>query len=346
MFQIRSKKSVKKNDFMAMTLRLYDLKHKHTLVEKNYPTSFFDLEEGGIKEHTTYLDSVLGKGFYKEIYFDGVHIGFGDVRLAKALHLGFESNFETIEMHFTLKGKSTAHTSQFDKDISFSAHSHNLLYTNGLGGKMQWDAQPFQLCEINLRPDFFTRYLPEDHPLFAQFRNAIEKGKSSLLHPQHYQISHQMYQLIEQIITCEKKGMFKRLFLEAKVIELLLLQLEQFYGDEPYKGSLKQTDIDRIYAVRDYMMQNLDSTQSLLGLAHQVGTNDFILKKGFKELFGTTVFAFWAHEKMEHAKDLLSDEVLTISEVSERIGYKNQRHFSTAFKKKYGFSPREIQKGQ
>jgi len=337
--------SVKKNDAMAMTLRLYDLKHKHTLVEKHYPTSFFDLDEGGIKEHTTYLDSFLGQGFYREIYFEGVHIGFGDVHLAHTLHLGFESDFETIEMHFTLKGKSTAHTSQFDKQISFSSNSHNLLYTNGLGGKMQWESQLFQLCEINLRPDFFTRFLPTDHLLFEQFRNAIEKGQSSLLHPQHYQINHQMYQIIEQIIHCDKKGVFKRLFLEAKVIELLLLQLEQFYGDQPYQGSLKRSDIDKIYAVRDFMVHNLDSTHSLLDLAHQVGTNDFILKKGFKELFGTTVFSFWAHEKMEHAKQLLAEQALTVSEVSERIGYKNQRHFSTAFKKKYGFSPSETVKG-
>jgi AraC-like DNA-binding protein len=48
---------------------------------------------------------------------------------------------------------------------------------------------------------------------------------------------------------------------------------------------------------------------------------------------------------MEYAKQLLSEQSLTVSEVSERIGYKNQRHFSTAFKKKYGFSPSETSKG-
>jgi len=258
--------------------------------------------------------------------------------------LGFESDFETIEMHFTLKGKSTAKTSQFDQNIIFDAHSHNILYTNGLGGRMHWENSPFQLCEINLSLDFFKRFLPHDHPLFFQFRNAIETGKSSLLKKYHHQISHQMYQILDQIIHCDKEGVFKRMFLEAKVIELLVLQLEQFQEELPYQGSLKRQDIDKIYAVRDFMLQNLDGSFALIDLAHQVGTNEFILKKGFKEIFGTTVFSFWAHEKMEYAKQLLAEEVFNINEVSDRIGYKNQRHFSTAFKKKYGVSPSQWSK--
>lgn len=322
-----------------MTIRLYDIKHKHTIVEKEYPTPFFEPEEEGIRERVTHLDSFMGRGYYKEIYFDGVHIGIGNVRLAQRLHLGFESDFETIEMHFTFKGKSTARTSQFDQNISFDAHSHNILYTNGLSGQMQWESEDFHLCEINLQPAFFKRFLPHDHLLFDRFRNAVEKGKSSLLHPTHYTINHQMYQLLEQIMHCEKKGAFKRLFLEAKVIELLLVQLEQFYGEAPYQGALKKQDIDKIYAVRDFMLQHLDCTHSLVDLAHRVGTNEFILKKGFKELFGTTVISFWTDQKMEYAKALLADQVFNIGEIADYVGYKNQRHFSTAFKKKYGLSP-------
>jgi len=331
--------SAQKRYFWLMTLRLYDSKHQQILVEKEYPTSYYDSQEEAVKETITYLNTFMGRGYYKEIYFDGVHIGIGNVRLAQQVVLGFESDFETIEMHFTFKGKSTACTSQFNQDVSFGAHSHNIIYTNGLSGIMQWESEDFHLCEINLRPEFFKRFLPKDHQLFDRFRQAVESGKSTLLHPEHYSINHQMYQVLDQIIQCDKKGIFKRLFLEAKVIELLLLQLEQFYGESPYQGSLKKQDIDKIYAVRDYMLQNLDCTYSLVDLAHHVGTNEFVLKKGFKELFGTTVISFWTNEKMEHAKKLLVEKELNISEISDSIGYKNQRHFATAFKKKYGVSP-------
>ncbi|MCA4806645.1 helix-turn-helix transcriptional regulator [Myroides odoratimimus] len=322
-----------------MNLRLYDIEHQITLVEKDYSTHSFTMESSPVQESITSIDSLIGQGYYKEIYFDGVHIGIGDTTLSHPLQLGFESNFETIEMHFSLKGKNTATTTNFNKEVSFQPHSHNILYANGVSGKMQWEDQMFQLCEINLEPHFFKRFFPEDTLLFENFRNAIEKGSSSLLHPTHQYISHEMYAIIEQIIQCQRKGLFKKMFLEAKVIELLLLQLEQFQTIPSYSDTLNRRDIDKVYAVRDYILNNLDSSYTLLDLARHVGTNDFILKKGFKELFGTTVFSFWANQKMEQAKFLLQNQDLNISEISDLIGYKNPRHFSSAFKKKYGVSP-------
>ncbi|MCC9043690.1 AraC family transcriptional regulator [Myroides sp. M-43] len=322
-----------------MNLRLYDIEHQLTIVDKDYSSSYFDTTLHPVKENITHIDSFLGQGYYKEIYFDGVHIGIGDAILARPLEVGFESNFETIEMHFSLKGKNTASTSNFDKDISFTPFSHNILYANALSGEMRWENEAFQLCEINLKPSFFKKFLPQDNHLFDTFRNAIEKGSSSLLHPNNQNITHQMYVIVEQIILCQRKGLFKKMFLEAKIIELLLLQLEQFQSDSPYSTTLNKRDIDKIYAVRDFILDNLNSTHSLVDLAHLVGTNDFILKKGFKELFGTTVFSFWADQKMEYAKGLLGDKELNITEISDLIGYKNPRHFSSAFKKKYGVSP-------
>lgn len=91
------------------------------------------------------------------------------------------------------------------------------------------------------------------------------------------------------------------MFLEAKVIELLLLQLEQLCDEDSENATIKKYDIEKIYAVRDFILNNLTEPYSLTGLAHKVGTNEFTLKKGFKELFGTTVFGFWNDAKMEEA---------------------------------------------
>ncbi|WP_339814398.1 AraC family transcriptional regulator [Zunongwangia profunda] len=87
------------------------------------------------------------------------------------------------------------------------------------------------------------------------------------------------------------------------------------------------------------MLNNISDTSSLLELAHRVGTNDFTLKKGFKEVFGTTVFGFWKEAKMEQARHLIAQQGKSVQEVAEALGYSNARHFSTAFKKTYGVSP-------
>ncbi len=326
-----------------MNLRLYDNDLNTLIYEKEYPEYYF-VNNDSIQECFIQLKDFIGNGYFREIFFEGVHIGFGDARLAEKIRLGFESDYETIEMHFALKGKNTAFPETFERDICFEAHNHNIIYANGMSGKMEWENGPFSIFEVNLAPSFFKRFLPDNHQLFDSFRNAIEKGNSGLLHQQHRPISHKMYELIDEMMNCERTGIFKRMFLESKVLELLLLQFEQFSDKSFSNSTLKKSDVDKIYAVREFILKNLDAACSLIDLAHLVGTNDFILKKGFKEVFGTTVFGFWSDAKMEQAKQLLTEQNMNVGEVSLQIGYKNQRHFSAAFKKKYGFLPSQLKK--
>lgn len=72
---------------------------------------------------------------------------------------------------------------------------------------------------------------------------------------------------------------FKKNYLEAKISELLFLQLEQLFSNETSKSSLIQKDEEKIYAVREFIVNNLDKNHSLIELAHHVGTNEFTLKK-------------------------------------------------------------------
>lgn len=129
------------------------------------------------------------------------------------------------------------------------------------------------------------------------------------------------------------------MFLESKIIELLLLQLEQF--DDPVDAvlSIKPDDIEKIYIVRDFILDHLGESHSLMELARLAGTNEFTLKKGFKEVFGTTVFGFWGEAKMEKARKLLGDPDISVKEVADAVGYKHPQHFTAAFKRRFGILP-------
>ena len=59
-------------------------------------------------------------------------------------------------------------------------------------------------------------------------------------------------------------------------------------------------------------------------------------------MFHTTIFAYYNGLRMERAKYLLMDSGKSISEVSDEIGYKNPQHFTVAFKKKFGLSPKNF----
>jgi AraC family transcriptional regulator len=77
-------------------------------------------------------------------------------------------------------------------------------------------------------------------------------------------------------------------------------------------------------------------------LSRKVAINECYLKKGFKEMFGTTIFDFYQGQRMEHAKYLLYEKGLSVTEVSVMLGYSSISHFSTAFKKHTGLKPCEL----
>ena len=58
--------------------------------------------------------------------------------------------------------------------------------------------------------------------------------------------------------------------------------------------------------------------------------NECYLKKGFKEVFGTTIFDFYQQQRMEHAKYLLYEKSLSVTDVSALLGYSSISHFSAA----------------
>ncbi|WP_326984021.1 AraC family transcriptional regulator [Chryseobacterium sp. MYb264] len=326
-----------------MNVKLYDQNRNAVLVEKEY-LSIYYTEDGDIKESVTQLDLPIGKGYYREIYFENVHIGFGDGYLSEKIRMQFESSGETVEMYFALKGKSKTSCDCTLRNFAFDDYQHNIVYSHQLRGEMEWMSEAMQIFEINISPPFFDRFLSDESTLISRFREALHNRKTDLLDKHNQQISYNMYQLIQEILNCNRKGIFKRIYLEAKVIELILLQLEQFTNHNESHYPIPKADVERMYAVKEYMLENIDTTSSLIELAHMVGTNEFKLKKGFKELFGTTVFGFWNDAKMEQAKEILHEGNKSISDVAELVGYKNSRHFATAFKKKFGVVPSYFRK--
>ena len=101
-------------------------------------------------------------------------------------------------------------------------------------------------------------------------------------------------------------------------------------------------DREKIIKAREVLLQHIGEPISIKALSRKVAINECYLKKGFKEIFGTTIFDFYQSQRMEHAKSLLYEKGLSVTEVSLLLGYSSISHFSTAFKKHTGIKPCEL----
>ncbi|WP_074407931.1 MULTISPECIES: helix-turn-helix transcriptional regulator [Aquimarina] len=284
-------------------------------------------------------------GWYKEIVLDNFRIGYGKGRFAEKTTISFEFEEETVEMHFTIMGNSSTSMDTFHGDFSIGSNSHNIFYGNDFRGNVEWNSKEMFFFEINLKPAFFEQYLPT-FGQFEAFKKLIQDKKSGIISPHNHPITSEMFAVIYNIINCPLKNEFRKLFLESKVMELLLLQLNQMQQCDFCFANAESSRniIDKMHLARDIVVEKLNNPLSLSDLARMVSTNECTLKKEFKNVFGTTVFGYIRDTKMEKAKSLLLNPNLSINEISDIIGYKNPQHFTTAFKKQYGIAPSLLRK--
>jgi AraC-like DNA-binding protein len=68
------------------------------------------------------------------------------------------------------------------------------------------------------------------------------------------------------------------------------------------------------------------------------------LTRGFKTLYGETIFSFSLKCRMQHALVLLSDRQRPVDVVSDEVGYRHSTSFATAFRRHYGFRPVDVKR--
>ncbi len=76
-------------------------------------------------------------------------------------------------------------------------------------------------------------------------------------------------------------------------------------------------------------------------LGHKLCERMLYFSRRFIELIGSTPQEFLIQQRLTSAAELLRLTNLPIKNVADQCGYPNQLHFSQAFKKYYGVSPKE-----
>ncbi len=104
------------------------------------------------------------------------------------------------------------------------------------------------------------------------------------------------------------------------------------------KQSQTQSVTDR---AMQYIQENYGRELSLDEVSRAVNVSPYYFSKLFKEEAGENFIDFLTRVRMDHAKELLRDETLSIKEIGFRVGYTDPNYFSRIFKKQTNMTPRE-----
>lgn len=95
-----------------------------------------------------------------------------------------------------------------------------------------------------------------------------------------------------------------------------------------------------IIKVKEYIDQNYYSDNINLDyLSSHFYINSCHLSSTFKKIIGESLVEYITKKRITEAKSLLKNDDIKLSEVAEKVGYKDYYYFSKLFKKHVGVSP-------
>lgn len=273
-----------------------------------------------------------GKGTITEFYFDGVIITISNFHFYQSFLFHKALDVHALYLSFMIKGEMLI---QFHDDADEMAYEENesfMAYVETFNGTFKiYEEVPFKEVKVIIHNDFLKKHGLNEA---SEFKKITDQN---LILP----ITNTMFSVIEALETEYSKGLVQRLFLEAKVMEIIAIQLESYKTlSDDNMGFSNQKPIKKLFLLKQFLKDNLDKNYSLNELAGEIGLSEHTLKSEFKRIFKSTVMQHFSAEKMEKAKYLLQNTQWPIYQIAEAVGYKNATHFSAAFKRFYYETPK------
>lgn len=150
----------------------------------------------------------------------------------------------------------------------------------------------------------------------------------------------------EQLLYAKLQAPFHAIFAQAKFLEILSLLLDAAFGQpmETCPVAMSPTIEHKLRQVRHHIMDHIDQEPDADHLAITYDLPRQTLREGFRHMYGKTIHQFYADYKLEWAMQKLTAGDCLVKEIAFEVGYQNPSHFITAFKKKFGFTPKQFLK--
>ncbi|VVS94541.1 helix-turn-helix transcriptional regulator [Desulfoluna spongiiphila] len=298
------------------------------------------------RENQKAWESKTGSGTVNEIPFrPGLNLLIEHFDFNAPVTAAMKVQPSPIEIFFCVSGKLEGHALDIDRKLIIDAGNASFF----LAPELQCNTvisshEPLKLITIRFSPEVLCAEIKDlANVLPPQITDSQSlTNETSII--SHLPMTSDMKMAIIQILSCPYTDAFRRLYLESKAIELIVLyfaSMQKAQGDFQFNApAFTPSEIARIHEAKAILRKDFENPPHLNELARQVGMNKDKLNQGFHKVFGTSVFGCFKQQKMEEAKKLLESKEMNVTEVAYTVGYSQPGTFSRAFKQYYGINPK------
>jgi len=283
----------------------------------------------------------IAEGSYEKVQIDN---GFFILKIqnnnTKIQKVKKEINRSYIQFHFCLKGnaKFIFNDGRYALDV---AEDNSLLLYN---------TQTDLPLNLELNPNSWlisvVMTIQKFHSLFSTEAGYIPFLTSENKDKKYYSqegVAPVIGVILNQIMNYNVHHSIKELYIKGKIYELIALffNRSEDVDIEQCPFLVDEENVRRIKNAKEIIIARMAEPPSLAELAEEIGLSLKKLKEGFKQIYGDSVYSFLFDYKMEFARKMLDSGEHNVNEVGLKVGYSTSSHFITAFKKKYGTTPKK-----
>jgi len=144
-------------------------------------------------------------------------------------------------------------------------------------------------------------------------------------------------------VEFENPGLMGRLYLESLsneiAVRIVRAHAASAAASRPARGGLAPR---RLRKVQDYIEANLAGEITLAELAALAGVSNTHFSRAFHKSTGVPSHQYMIRRRVERAKALLAEGSLPIAQIALAVGFGNQSHLTTHFRRVVGTTPRRF----
>lgn len=191
---------------------------------------------------------------------------------------------------------------------------------------------PTQTLHLHLSKDLFTRAAEEVAGRDPARLSLVER--SGFQDPLLTQIGLSLWRELAQYSPAG--NLYAQTAAQMLAVHLLRHYTSAGFFKEPLQGLTQQ----QMRRVIDFVQAHLDQNLSLEALAQQAGFSAYHFARLFRQTTGESPHQFVMRHRIERAQHLLKERDMSLARVALESGFANQSHFTHAFKRHLGLTPR------
>ena len=123
---------------------------------------------------------------------------------------------------------------------------------------------------------------------------------------------------------------------------ILLIRKINEIGSQTIFPNKEHMENHLILSIKQFLENNVENQLKISDVCKNLGYGKSFLSKIFHDQTGTTIVNYFNQLKIKHAKQLIRENNLNFSQISDKLQFDNPQYFSRVFKRITGMTPSEF----